>query len=198
MPNAPTAAGPTERWLGDPPSAEALPALADRLSAADHFALLGVSRGYDVDAGELRTGFLAASRAVHPDRFGGADDAALSAAMRLSAQVNRAYEALGDPIQRAAYLLEMAGGRSAAEDKRVPQDVLNRALMVREEIEEARASSNAAQLAALRDGVLAEKVAEEARVADLARRLAAGQDVRDELRLRLNAMKYVQNLVAQF
>jgi molecular chaperone HscB len=160
----------------------------------NHFELLGVTPEFDLDADRLRQGYLQVSRGIHPDQHGGAEDNSVS--LHLSAQVNEAYRVLSDPVLRAEYLLELAGGLSAAQDKSVPQDVLTTALMLREETAEARASGDAAAAEACRARVTQVHDRTLAQISELARRSPGEPGVRQELRRVLNAMKYYQKLMA--
>ncbi|MGD8452256.1 MAG: Fe-S protein assembly co-chaperone HscB [Phycisphaerae bacterium] len=162
----------------------------------DHFALLGVSASYDLDPAELRQAYLHCSRDIHPDRHGEcAADAALS--MRSSARLNEAYRVLNDPVLRAEYLLELAGGASSAEDKSVPEGVLAQVLILREEIEEARAAGDAVTLTNYVRQV--HELHEDAvgRLGDLARQLPGTEELRQSLRQTLNAVRYYQKLLEQ-
>lgn len=162
----------------------------------DHFALLGLPAVYDVDSADLRTVYLRCSREIHPDRHGTcAADAALS--LRSSARLNEAYRVLNDPVLRAEYLLELFGGASSAEDKSVPEGVLAQALILREEIEEARAAGDAVSLANYVRQV--HELYEQAvgRLGELARQLPGTDDLRRSLRQTLNAIRYHQKLLEQ-
>ncbi len=167
---------------------------ADQLS---YFEMLGLAPAYDLDAGLLRQRFLQLARAVHPDRFQGADADALQLSLRNSARLNQAFNVLSDSIRRAEYLLEWHGGRSSAQDKRVPQEVLTRSLMLREEFEEATASGNARRPSELKAECLATRDARLARVAELARALPGDEPLRDALRLELNAIRYDAKFLEQ-
>lgn len=162
---------------------------------ATHFELLGVPFKFDLDPAELRTRYLAVSRGIHPDRAG-ADNASLS--LRASARLNDAYRVLSDPLLRADYLLELCGGRSSADDKTVPQDVLNETLLLRDEIDEARAAGDAAALDTARASAQAAYDRIFAHVARLAARLPGDEALRRELRVALNSIRYYQRALAQF
>lgn len=161
---------------------------------ATHFDLFGIPPGYDLDAGDLRRRFLAASREIHPDRFVGRSDETVRASLELSARVNRAYEVLSDPLLRAEYVLEISGGKSAADDKRVPQEVLNWALMTREELEEARGGDTGADQS-IRADVRRRFDEEAARIDQLARGMPGDENARQALRVSLNTIKYYANLL---
>lgn len=75
----------------------------------DHFARLGLARGWKVDRDALERGYLERSRRVHPDRFVGADSATRRASVEHSAAINTAYRTLRDPVARAEYLVKLGG-----------------------------------------------------------------------------------------
>jgi molecular chaperone HscB len=164
--------------------------------SVDHFALLGLPRTFDVDAAALHRQFLAISKHVHPDYFGGADEAMRGLATRLSAQLNEAMRVLKDPLLRASYMLETTGGPNAAEDRNVPPDVLAEALTLREEIDEAREAGQSAEIDRIRDRIDARRDEYMAQITALAGKLPqAAVDERVALRRALNAVKYYQNLL---
>ncbi len=165
---------------------------------ANYFDLLGLPRRYAMDDARLREAFRAIARSVHPDRFGDDADDIKELATRLSADVNHAFQALSDPVRRAAYLLEMSGGHGAAESRDVPQAVLTDVMMIREEIEEARAAGDQAALDRHRGAIAQRREQTLGRIAEHAERLASSSDEqKKELRLLLNSMKYYDNLLAE-
>ncbi len=173
--------------------------LLAHVQGANYFELFGLPRSYEIDPRELARKYLAISKNIHPDRFASGDPQMQSFALRASASVNRAYEVLSDPRHRAEYLLESAGGQSAAQDKRVPADLLSRVMMLREEIEDAKAGGDAATLEGIRAGVSNDRDETVTRIAKLCNALPGGTpETRDELRQQLNALKYLDNLLAQF
>lgn len=164
----------------------------------DYFEIFGLPRAFDLDAAALRSAYLGLARSVHPDKIAAASPEAARMSMRLSAQLNEAFETLRDPIRRADYLLERCGGDTAVQDKTVPQDVLSETLMLREEIEEARAAGDESALAALKARVRERYDAGSARVAELARGLPGDEPLRSALRQALNAHRYYQRMLEQF
>ena len=161
-----------------------------------HFELIGLPPRYDLDATELRRKYLHCSRDIHPDHHGGVPEKA-DLSLRTSARLNEAYRILSDPLLRAEYLLELLGGKSSAEDKTVPQEVLAQTLLFREEIEEAQAASDHDALAVLEPQVRALRDAAMESAVDLARRLPGSDELRVQLRQKLNAIKYYQKLLEQ-
>ena len=82
----------------------------------DHFAVLGVERRYDLDAGALEARYKDLSRKLHPDKFAKADPRARRAALQRTVQLNDAWRALKEPLKRAEYLLELGGVKLATDD----------------------------------------------------------------------------------
>ena len=105
----------------------------------DHFARLGLERGFEVDLAELDRRYFGLQRNLHPDRFArrGAKERAIAESQ--AASLNQAYETLKEPLARAAYLLELAGRRSAAAHAATVNDaeLLNEAMENREALMEA-------------------------------------------------------------
>lgn len=159
----------------------------------DHFALFGIPREFDLDPTILRRQFLRLSREIHPDRTT-ASAAGPEVALRLSAQANHAFEVLSSPILRAEYLLELSGGRSAAEDKSAPPELLQETLQLREEIDDARTTRAETTLATVRARIDERKIALEKQVAELARQMPGNEQSRKALRASLNALKYFGRL----
>ncbi len=105
----------------------------------DHFARLGLERGFEVDLVELDRRYFGLQRNLHPDRFArrGAKERAIAESQ--AASLNQAYETLKEPLARAAYLLELAGRRSATAHAATVNDaeLLNEAMENREALMEA-------------------------------------------------------------
>ncbi|MBK9118588.1 MAG: Fe-S protein assembly co-chaperone HscB [Phycisphaerales bacterium] len=169
-----------------------------RLYPADgvsYFELMGLAPVAEIAEEELRERYLKLSRGIHPDRQGAVGESVLG--LRVSARLNEAYRVLSDPFLRIEYLLELAGGKSSAEDRSVPTDVLTESLGMREELGEARAAGDAARLEACRAQAQAQRRGLLVRLLDLARRLPGDAALRDELRKTLNASKYYQKILAE-
>ena len=105
----------------------------------DHFARLGLERRFDLDAAELDRRYFGFQRNLHPDRFARRTARERAIAESQSASLNQAYETLKEPLSRAAYLLELAGIRSAAAHAATVDDeeLLTEAMENREALMEA-------------------------------------------------------------
>src|SRR5262245_60918928 len=128
----------------------------------DHFAVLGVPRGYDLDVAALEARYKELSRKLHPDRFAKADPRAKRAALQRTVQLNEAWRALRDPLKRAEYVLEIGGVRIATDDGgarsggvAAPPALLMEILELREELGEARAARDDAKVARMGEAMRA-------------------------------------------
>ena len=192
----PTKCASCEALLQVPSSCEDCHQLLAHVQGADYFEVFGQPRRYELDLAALEEKYLAISRNIHPDKWAVAGPEMQAFALRASAAVNQAYDVLRDPIHRAEYLLESAGGPSATQNKQVPPDMLGQVMTLREEIEEAKAEGDEAALEEIRDRLVAQRRRIESRIAALCQDLdAAGEATKNELRVQLNAMKYVANLL---
>jgi hypothetical protein len=103
---------------------------------------------------------------------------------------------LKDPVLRAGYLLEQAGGSSAAADRSVPQSVLTEVMMFREEVEDAEGDQ--AAVAAVRQRVEQQRRETLEQIADIAEHLGmATEDGRSGLRSLINSIKYYDKLLTE-
>lgn len=107
--------------------------------SVDHFARLGLERGFDIDHDHLEKQYLGFQRVLHPDRFAGKPAKERAIAESQAVALNEAYETLDDPLKRAQYLLRLAGIISEGTiDKTVAdQALLMEAMEKREALSEA-------------------------------------------------------------
>ena len=173
-------------------------------AAGDHFSQLGIPHQFDVDPDLLKRNYLALARQTHPDFFAGSPDQ-LPDALTAAAAIHGAYRTLSDPVARAEYLLLRHGGKDSAADKRVPPEMLTDVLEIREDMLDATAAGDQARLAAIRQRMLQQEAHILETISGLARRLTATREpaatgdpaTLDALRVQLNAMKYVKNILEQ-
>lgn len=168
------------------------------LGSINYFELFCIEERFDIDEEVLHKKYLCLSRTTHPDMAGRASAEMHSRALILNAELNRAYETLRNPIDRAEYLLSLSGGPSASQDKSVPGELLAEAMMLREEIEEARAAGDESRLEGLKKEILSKQQIVLEQIALLARDLNKDAPVAGKaLREQLNAIKYWNNLADQ-
>ncbi len=173
-------------------------------TVADYFTLLGLPRQFEIDEDQLHRKYLALNRHAHPDYHMAAAEEVRNLSLWVSATVNDAYRTLKDPASRAAYLLELLGGKSSAEDKSVPEGFLGTMMMMQEEIADAQAVSNDQELGRLEtvlqtqhDGLMRRITGlfgdyEESVICEAVR-----GDLLNEIRKQLNAVSYVRKLLSQ-
>ena len=76
---------------------------------SNDFELFGLAQQFAQDEAALQLRWKALQREAHPDKFSAQGAAAQRVAMQWSARINEAYQRLKNPLQRAAYLCELAG-----------------------------------------------------------------------------------------
>ena len=123
-------------------------------AGADLFAVLGLPRRLALDPADLERRYLAASRAVHPDRHQTSDDRQRELSLAASAAVNRAYRTLRDPVALGRYWLELHGTTLGDEGARVPAAIASDVFETQEKLEQLRADATdglRAEVRGLRD-----------------------------------------------
>lgn len=106
---------------------------------ADHFSLFGLDRAYRLDLSDLDSRYRDIQAQVHPDRFASAGDAERRLSMQWATHANEAYVTLKKPLERASYLLHLAGHDIQAENNTaMPTDFLMEQMEWREAVMEAR------------------------------------------------------------
>ena len=111
--------------------------------------LFDLPPAFDVDAGALEQRYRELQKQFHPDRFAGEPADTQRAAVTHAADINAAFRALKEPVQRARHLLALAGHPLDVESATVSDtDFLMAQMELREQLEEA---DDPAQLAGLRE-----------------------------------------------
>ncbi|MCP4592097.1 MAG: Fe-S protein assembly co-chaperone HscB [bacterium] len=168
-------------------------------ATVDFFGLFQLPRGYDLETQEVERRFLSLSRSIHPDFFTTQPPEVRQMSVRLSAEINEAYRVLKNPVLRAEYLLELAGGESAAADKSVPAEFLGEVMLLREEIEDALAGDDQPAIVRHQESTARRHAQLQERIASLARKLPEAKYAEMlELRQLLNSMKYLDSILKLF
>ncbi len=117
----------------------------------NHFELFGLAPAFALDPESLGRRYREIQSQVHPDRFAHAGDAERRASLQWTTRVNEAYRTLKDPVQRAKHILELNGVDVAFEtNTQMPAEFLMQQLDLREELEGAVSSKDAAALERLK------------------------------------------------
>ena len=104
----------------------------------NYFELFGLPLQFELEDRELADRYKNLQRQLHPDTvIAAADDRQKRFAIQAAAHVNEAYRILRNPLDRAGYLLEQKGCKSAADKagKQLTSEFLMRQIQLREELE---------------------------------------------------------------
>ncbi|MEZ5690953.1 MAG: Fe-S protein assembly co-chaperone HscB [Rickettsiales bacterium] len=74
-----------------------------------YFSLFNLNPAFDIDISNLESEYFKAQRLFHPDRFIGKSAEEKIQALQKSADINKAYDVLKNPLKRAQHLLELQG-----------------------------------------------------------------------------------------
>jgi molecular chaperone HscB len=106
---------------------------------ADHFALFGLDRSFSLEVSVLDARYRDLQAQIHPDRFVNAAEAERRLSMQRATHANEAYQTLKKPLERAKYMLLLAGHDIQAESNTaMPADFLMEQMEWREAVMEAR------------------------------------------------------------
>ena len=156
-----------------------------------------MSARFDIDLEDLQERHRKISRAVHPDRFAGADPRTRRMALEQSMLANDAYNTLKNPVSRARYLLVLNGVLQSDDDKELgqaPQMFLMEMMELREELEDADGEKKAKSLADLksrRDEAVSE-------LGQLFGNSDGSGESLEPVRAQLAKLKYIDSILNQF
>ena len=106
---------------------------------ADHFTLFQLPPVFALDLTDLDRRYREIQAEVHPDRFTQSGENERRLSMQWATRVNEAYLTLKKPLERAKYLLHLAGQDIGAENNTaMPMDFLMEQMEWREAVMEAR------------------------------------------------------------
>lgn len=104
---------------------------------SDPYDLFDLAPAWDVDLDDLRQRYETLQRAVHPDRFVGADEREKRMAVAWAARVNDAYQALRRPLERARVLMARLGIEPSETSGTADPEFLMEQMALRERQDEA-------------------------------------------------------------
>lgn len=115
---------------------------------ADHFAVFGLPRRFELALPDLEKRFREQSFQVHPDRFARKAPRERRIALERSTALNDAYRTLKDPLRRATYLLGLNGIKVESEQggsamAKLPAEFLEEIMELREGLLEAQGAGDA-------------------------------------------------------
>lgn len=110
---------------------------------ADFFSLFELPKNFRLSLSELDSRYRDVQAQVHPDRFVSAGDAERRLSMQWATHANEAYQTLKKPLERARYLLQLAGHDIQAESNTaMPADFLMEQMEWREAVMDARSGGD--------------------------------------------------------
>ena len=113
----------------------------------DFFALFGLPRSFAVDQVALDHAWHELQTQVHPDRFAHLSDVEKRRSMQWATRVNEGFRTLKKPLERARYLLELAGIDAELEtNTAMSPEFLMEQMEWREGVEEARQAGEVSEL----------------------------------------------------
>ncbi|WP_250459891.1 Fe-S protein assembly co-chaperone HscB [Microbulbifer litoralis] len=165
--------------------------------AQTYFEIFGLKPGFEVDRRALAERYRELQREFHPDKYASKSDREQLLAMQYAAQINEAHTTLRDPVQRAAYLLKLAGVEVSPEQTTSDAEFLMQQMMLRERLEDVRGEADpAAALDELADEVHGLYSGEQKHFAEVfvAGDLDAGKDSLLKLQFLSKLQKQVEEL----
>lgn len=113
----------------------------------DFFTLFGLPRRFRLDEAALEAAYHELHTRVHPDRHAHLPEADKRLAMQWATHVNEGFRTLRKPLERARYLIELAGLDIGAEtNTAMPAEFLMEQMEWREAVEEASDAADAGEL----------------------------------------------------
>ncbi len=107
--------------------------------SVDFFTLFEIPHAFRLNLSELDSRYRDVQAQVHPDRFANGTDVERRLSMQWATRANEAYLTLKKPLERAKYLLELAGHDLQAENNTaMPVDFLMEQMEWREAVMDAR------------------------------------------------------------
>ena len=113
----------------------------------DFFSLFGLPRRFRLDEAALEAAYHDLHAKVHPDRPAHLSDADKRRAMQWATRVNEGFRTLRKPLDRARYLIELAGVDLGSEtNTAMAPEFLMEQMEWREAVEEAEEAADASEL----------------------------------------------------
>lgn len=112
-------------------------------STKNYFELFDFPVTFDVDVNELTSRYRKLQHAVHPDRYVNATDRERLLSVQQTSLINDAHTTLKDPLQRARYMLSLAGVDISNESETVMDAAfLMQQMELREQLGEIKSSDD--------------------------------------------------------
>lgn len=160
----------------------------------DPFDTLGLPATFALDAARVERAALTKLAQMHPDV---SDAGAMEELEIAAARMNAARDVLLFPLARAEALLKRLGGPAKEADKSLPPGFLMEIMEVREQVEDALASGNAAARTTWMAWAMEQRAQMESTATELFTKAANDATALRELRLHLNRWRYIERMIEQ-
>lgn len=161
----------------------------------DYFSLFGLPREYAIDGSTLEQRFRELQSRVHPDKHAHLGDSEKRQAMEQATEANAAFQTLKNPLQRAMYLLRLAGNEVAVENNTaMPTEFLIEQMELRENVSDARGGGDEDALDVLRRDLKSRMVGEYAMLGALLDQQKAYDAAADMVRRLMFQEKLLQEI----
>ena len=83
--------------------------MSNDLLTQNFYQLFDMPIAYEIDMDQLQQQYRTLAQSTHPDKFASAGDQERRISMQQTSWINKAFQTLKDPIERAVYLLQLKG-----------------------------------------------------------------------------------------
>ena len=81
----------------------------NELLTRNFYQLFDMPIAFEIDMDHLQQSYRTLAQTVHPDKYANASDQERRISMQQTSWINKAYQVLKDPVERAVYLLQLKG-----------------------------------------------------------------------------------------
>ncbi len=163
----------------------------------DYFEQFDLPRTIFIDKNSLKEKFYSLSRKLHPDRFINSSAEEQAEILQQSANLNKAYKTLSNPMKLLEYFLQINGVMSDTEKYKLPNRFLMEMMELGEELEDAKLSNNQETIDKLKEKIKvidADLEAEVKNLFELDGNKSFSVEHMDLLKLYYYKKKYLSNL----
>lgn len=115
----------------------------NELLTRNFYQLFEMPVAFEIDMDHLQQHYRALAQAAHPDKFASAGDQERRISMQQTSWINKAFQTLKDPIERAVYLLQLKDvDVSLGNETTMDAVFLMEQMELREALEDVRAQSD--------------------------------------------------------
>jgi len=115
----------------------------NELLTRNFYQLFDMPVAYEIDMDHLQQHYRTLAQSAHPDKFASAGDQERRISMQQTSWINKAFQTLKDPIERAVYVLQMKGVDVRLENETtMDAGFLMQQMELREALEDVRKQSD--------------------------------------------------------